>query len=172
MKPLHLLLALLLALSGYAQRDKPVSLRFSGQFDFGVQGMSQNDAGMGVQTAVSFFANRRVQLLAETGSHWYIGDKQYVTDLTGHELPNGSLHTVQAGPQVFLTNSLALCATYGVAWHRQHQRDYTFDDGYRVALTGYFGNTNNFITQLSWMQVPRPETPIRHFGIGVGYRLL
>jgi hypothetical protein len=172
MKPLHLLLALLITLSATAQREKPVSLRFSGQFDFGVKGMSLNDAGLGVQTAVTLLAKNRVNLLAEGGSHWYIGDKQYVMDRDGHELPNGSLHTVQAGPQVFLTNTLALCATYGAAWHRQHERDYSLDDVYRVALTGYFGDHNNFITQLSWMRVPHPETPIRHFGIGVGYRLL
>lgn len=172
MKPLHLLLALLITLSGYAQRDKPLSLRFTGQFDFAVKGMSQNDAGMGVQTAVSFFTQKRVQLLAEAGSHWYMGDKQYVTDVSGHELPNGSLHTLQAGPQVFFSPSLALFATYGVAWHRQHQRSYTLDDGYRIGLTGYFGEGNNFVTQLSWMQVSRAEAPIQHFGIGVGYRLL
>jgi hypothetical protein len=170
MKPLHLFLALLMTLSATAQREKPVSLRFTGQFDFGVRGMSLNDAGMGVQTGVSLFARKQLQLLAEGVSHWYIGDKQYVTDAEGHELPNGSLHTAQAGPQLFLTPTLALCATYGLAWHRQHARDYSVDDVYRVALTGYFGDHNNFITQLSWMQVP--DANVRHFGIGVGYRLL
>jgi hypothetical protein len=172
MKLLHLTLALLITLSGYTQREKPLSVRFTGQFDFSVKGMSSNDAGMGVQTGVSFLAKKPVQLLAEAGSHWYMGDQQYVTDTEGHELPNGSLHTLQAGPQVFLSPSLSLCATYGLAWHRQHERDYTLDDGYRIGLTGYFGNGNNFVTQLSWMQVPRPEAPIQHFGIGVGYRLL
>ena len=170
MKPLHLLTALLITLNSFAQREKPVSLRFTGQFDFAVRGMGLNNAGMGVQTAVSFFARQPVQFLAEAGNHWYIGDKTLIMDADGKALPNGSLHTFQAGPQVFLTPTLALCATYGVALHRHHERDYDLDEAYRVGLTGYFGDANNFITQLSWMQVP--EANIRHFGIGVGYRLL
>lgn len=172
MKLLHLCTALLLTLSCFAQREKPVSLRFTGQFDFAVRGMGLNDAGMGVQTAVSFFARKRLQLLAEAGSHWYMGDKSLTLGPDGKALPNGSLHTLQAGPQVFLTPTLALCATYGAALHRHHERDFTLDESYRVGLTGYFGDQNNFITQVSWMQVPGPEVTIRHFGVGVGYRLL
>lgn len=172
MKPLPLTIALLLSLGSLAQREKPVSLRFTGQFDFSVRGMALNNAGMGVNTGISFFAKKRVNLLTEAHSHWYIGDKQLIIDNDGKALPNGSLHALQAGPQVFLSKTLALSTTYGVAWHRQDEWDYTRDAGYRVALTGYFGDQNNFITQLSWLQVPRPDANIRHWGIGVGYRLL
>lgn len=172
MRPLTLMVTILLSLSCWGHREKPLSVRFAGQFDFAVRGMAMNDAGMGAMAGLSVFARQRVQLLAEGGSHWYIGDKQYIMDREGRELPNGSLHTVQAGPQVFLTKTLALSATYGVAWFRLHDWDHQADEAYRVALTGYFGDHNNFITQLSWMQVPQPEMTIRHFGIGVGYRLL
>lgn len=172
MRILTLIVATLLSTGCWGQREKPLSVRFTGQFDFAVRGMAMNDAGMGAGVALSLLAQQRVQLLAEGSSHWYMGDKQYVMDREGRELPNGSLHTVQAGPQVFLTKSLALSATYGVAWFRLHDWTYQADDTYRVALTGYFGDHNNFITQLFWMQVPQPEINIRHFGIGVGYRLL
>ena len=172
MRFLHLTIALFTTLSCWSQREKPLSIRFTGQFDFAVKGMGGNNAGMGVGTGISFFAKERVQMLTEAHSHFYIGDEQYVTDIEGKELPNGSMHSLQAGPQVFLSKTIALAATYGVAWHRIHQREYTLDDGYRVALTGYFGEQNNFIMQLSWMQVPTGEGNICHFGIGAGYRLL
>ena len=172
MKHLLTLLTLFVTLSCWAQREKPISVRMTGQFDFGVRGMGTNDAGMGVEAALSLFARKQVQLLTEAHSLFYIGDKSLLVGSDGKELPNAGLHTLQAGPQVFLSKTLALCVTYGLAWHRYQEHHYTLDDGYRVALTGYFGEQNNFITQLSWMQVPREEGNIRQFGIGFGYRLL
>lgn len=172
MKHLLISLALLVSLSCWAQREKPVSVRMTGQFDFGVRGMGTNDAGMGVEVALSLFAKKRVQLLTEAHSLFYMGDKSLAIDRDGKELPNGSLHSLQAGPQVFLSKTIAFFATYGLAWHRYQEWTYTLDDGYRLGLTGYFGDQNNFIAQVSWMQVPREEGNIRQFGIGVGYRLL
>lgn len=172
MKHLLLLTALLVSLNCWAQREKPVSVRMTGQFDFGVRGMGTNNAGMGASAALSLLAKKRVQLLTEAHSLFYIGDKSLAIDSDGKELPNGSLHSLQAGPQVFLSKTVAFFATYGLVWHRYQERHYTLDDGYRLGLTGFFGDQNNFITQVSWMQVPREEGNIRHFGIGVGYRIL
>jgi hypothetical protein len=172
MKHLLMIAALFVSLGCWGQREKPISVRMTGQYDFGVRGMGMNDGGMGVDAALSLFAKKRMQLLTEAHSHLYIGDKSFVIDSDGKELPNGSLHSLQMGPQVFLSKTLALSAIYGLAWHRHHQWSYSLDDGYRLALTGYFGDQNNFITQLSWMQVLGEEGNIRHFGIGVGYRLL
>ena len=163
---------LFVSLSCWAQREKPVSVRMSGQFDFGVRGVGTNDAAMGVAAALSLFAKKRVQLLTEAHSLFYIGDKSLAVDSDGKELPNGSLHSLQAGPQVFLSKTIAVFATYGLAWHSYQERHYTLDDGYRLGLIGYFGHQDNFIAQFSWMQVPLEEGNIRQFGIGFGYRLL
>jgi hypothetical protein len=175
MKALTVFTLLLLSLGSLAQRQKPVSIRMTGQYTVTVEGIGLNTAGLGIGAAGSFFARKRLQLLTEAYMDRYVGDKVLVLDQQGRPLPDACLLTVHAGPQVFFSRSLALAATYGAAWHRYRERSFTLDHAVRTSITGYFGSSDHFILQAYWTLVPRAYTrgmDIQQVGVGAGYRLL
>lgn len=77
----HILLAAIVSVglysSGHAQTNKFFNLRTTAHFNFGVKAPSLDDAGIGGEVDVIFFANRKLNLLVSASADRFIGDKSY-----------------------------------------------------------------------------------------------
>ncbi len=161
-----------LSLSSFAQFDKPFILSATSNFTFRTSGLATNDAGLGLNFDGSFLSENKLQLLIETSADWFIGDKLLITDANGRNTKGAVIYSIKAGPQFFILDKLALSITYGPAWHRIRDFEFTTDYGFKSAITGFLTKKKRFVTKLFLVAIPKKDLNIKYFGLSLGYRFL
>jgi hypothetical protein len=161
-----------LSLSSFAQFDKPFILSATSNFNFKTNGLATNDAGLGLSFDAFFFSKNKLQLLIETSADWFIGDKFLITDANGRNAKGAVIYSIKAGPQFFIIERLALSVTYGPAWHRIRDFEFTTNYGFKYAVTGFLTEKKRFATKLFLVAIPKKDLNIKYFGLSLGYRFL
>ncbi len=171
MKRLVLILFTIKQLSCFGQFDNPITLRATANFNFTLNGLATNDAGVGLGIDASFFSKHRLQALIETSADWFIGDKFLVLDnATGKAAKRAAVHNIKAGPQFFIFNNLALSATYGPAWYVVRDFNYSMDYGFKYSITCFLGDKRRFITKVFMVDIPTKQQDIQYVGLAAGLR--
>lgn len=170
MKPLISIILCLLSLASVGQFDKPVSIGASRNFNFKTKGLALNDAGFGISLDASLFSNHKLQLLLETGTDRFIGDKSFIIDAKGRENKSAAIYSIKAGPQFFISKNIAISTTFGPAWHSVQAVSFTHDYGFKLGATGFWGNKRRLITKMFMVNIPKEDVSIQYFGFGLGHR--
>lgn len=170
MKPLIITITCFLSATSYGQFDNSLTLMASGNFDFKTKGLALNDAGFGIGFDVSFFSKRKLQLLLETNTDWFIGDKLLQIDSEGRHLTSANIYSIKAGPQFFISKNIALSTTFGPAWHSIKAIGFTRDYGFKFGATGFLGDKRRLVTKIFMVYIPNDNLNIRYFGLALGYR--
>ena len=171
MKHLALILFTIIQLSCFGQFDKSTTLRATANFNFTLNGLATNDAGVGLGIDASFFSKHRLQALIETSADWFFGDKLLILDsATGKAAKSTAVHSIKVGPQFFITKSIALSATYGPAWYVVRDFSYSIDYGFKYSITGFLGDKRRFIAKAFIVNIPTEQQDIRYVGLAAGLR--
>jgi hypothetical protein len=170
MKILIIAILCSLSLTSYAQFEKPLSLTAGSNFNFKTKGLGMNDAGFGINLDASLFAKHKLQLLVETGSAIFIGNKLRIVYADGTENKNPVIYSIKAGPRFFISKNIALSATFGPEWHSASAVSFTADNSFKFAATGFFGVKRRLVAEIFMVDTPKDSVNIRYFGIGLGYR--
>ncbi len=155
----------------FSQFKKDISLTAAPHFNFGTSGLGANDAGAGFGFNAAFFSKQKLQAIIESNYDAFFGDKILYVD-AGRTLKNPSAYSVALGPQYFGIKNICVSATGGLAWHRIGEAAFSTDFTYRVGLTGFLGKKKHVVLNAMLSTIAVPESPVRYFSAGVGYRLL
>jgi hypothetical protein len=172
MKYLFILLFSLSAVTAcFGQFQKPVTFRATANFNIALGGLATNDAGIGLGLDAAFFSKNRLQALFETSADRFVGDKLLILDpITNKEAKSAAVYSVKVGPQFFISDNLALAATYGPAWYVLRDFDYTSDYGFKYSITGFLGKQKRFVTKVFMVNIRAGERNIQYLGIAAGFR--
>lgn len=171
MKSLCLIFFIVTQLSGFGQFNKSITLRATTNFNFTLNGLATNVAGVGLGIDASFFAKHRLQALIETSADWFFGDKLLVFDSTsGKVAKSAAVHSVKIGPQFFITKNLAVSATYGPAWYIVRDFNYSIDYGFKYSVTGFLGDKRRFMAKVFIVDIPIKQQNILYLGLAAGVR--
>ncbi|HEX8315273.1 MAG TPA: hypothetical protein VF609_09780 [Flavisolibacter sp.] len=154
-----------------AQHQQATTLRASINFNIALNGLATNDAGVGLGLDASFFSKRRLQALIETSADRFIGDKLLLLDtITGKKGKSAAVYSIRVGPQLFVSENIALAATYGPSWHVVRDFGYTLDGGFKYSITFFFGKEKSFIAKMFMVNIPVEERKIQYLGIAAGFQ--
>jgi hypothetical protein len=156
--------------TSYGQFDKSFSLMATGNFDFKTKGLALNDAGFGIGLDGSLFSKHKLQLLLETSTDRFIGDKQFILADEGRENKSPAIYSIKVGPQFFISKNIALSTTFGPAWHSIQAIGFTRDYGFKFGATGFLGDKRRLVTKIFMVYIPKDNLNIRYFGLALGYR--
>ena len=170
MKTLIILVFSFLSTKSYCQFGKSFSLITSANLNFKTRGLATNNAGVGISLDALLFAKRKLQLLFETSTDNFFGDKLFIVDDQGRQNKTATIHTIKAGPQFFLTKNIALSSTIGPAWHSIRAIGFSRDYGFKFAITGFHGVKRRIVTKLFIVEILKDNLNIRYFGLQLGYR--
>ena len=170
MKALIILVFSFLSAKSYCQFGKSFSLITSANLNFKTRGLATNDAGVGISLDALLFANRKLQLLFETSTDKFFGDKLFIVDGQGRQNKTATIYTIKAGPQFFLTKNIALSTTIGPAWHSIRAIGFSRDYGFKFAITGFHGVKRKIVTKIFLVEILKDNLNIRYFGLQLGYR--
>ena len=170
MKILLILVFSFLSTKSYCQFDKSFSLIASANLNLKTRGLATNDAGVGISLDALLFAKHKLQLLVETGTDKFIGDKLFIVDDKGRQNKTATIHTIKAGPQFFLTKNIALSTTIGPAWHSIRAIGFSRDYGFKFAVTGFLGVKRRIVTKIFMVEILKDNLNVRYFGLQLGYR--
>ena len=170
MKTLIILVCSFLSTKSYCQFDKSFSLITSANLNLKTKGLATNDAGVGISLDALLFAKHKLQLLVETGTDKFIGDKLFIVDDQGRQNKTATIYTIKAGPQFFLTKNIALSTTIGPAWHSIRAIGFSRDYGFKFAITGFHGVKRRIVTKIFLVEILKDNLNIRYFGLQLGYR--
>jgi hypothetical protein len=171
MKQVCLIFFIITQLSCFGQFDKSITLRATANFNFALNGLATNDAGVGLGIDASFFSKHRLQALIETSADWFIGDKLLVLDsATGKAAKSAAVHSVKIGPQIFITKNLAVSATYGPAWYTVRDFNYSMDYGFKYSVTGFLGDKRRFTAKVFIVDIPTKQRSVLYLGLAAGVR--
>ena len=171
---MRLLFLALLALSStvsYAQFDKNVSTNATANFNIALAGLGTDDAGVGLNLQTSFFAKNRLQLTTEAASELFVGNKVYYEDPQTGKNAKTRMHSLRIGPQIFLARNVAISATYGLAWHKVREFDYTLEYSYKVSVNSFLGTNRRLVAKASFVNVQATGQSLQYLSFGLGYRL-
>lgn len=170
MRHLILILFLITAVSSFAQFDRSVSLRTTANFNVALEGLGVDDASVGFGLDASFLSKHRLQAIVETSLDHFFGDKSlYIDTITGKDAKT-NVYGVKAGPQFFITKNFALSATYGPAWNKVRDFDYTRNYGFKYSITGFLGERRCFIAKVFMVNIPAQDRKIQYLGFAAGFR--
>lgn len=159
-----------MAVSCFAQFDKPISIRATGNFNVALRGLGVDDAGVGLGLDASFFSKHRLQALVETSLDHFFGDKSlYIDTLTGKDAKT-NIYNIKAGPQFFITKNFALSATYGPSWYKVRDFDYATDYGFKYSITGFLGKKRHFVAKVFIVDIPAQFQRIQYLGFAAGIK--
>ena len=172
MKTLIILFFSFLSTKSYCQFYKSFSLITSANLNFKTRGLATNDAGVGINLDALLFAKHKLQLLLETSTEKFIGDKLFIIDDQGRQNKTATIYTIKAGPQFFVTKNIALSTTIGPAWHSVRAIGFSRDYGFKFAVTGFLGDKRRFVTKVFMVEILKDNLNIRYFGLQLGYRFI
>ena len=171
MKQLSLILFTIIQLSCFGQFDKNTTVRATANFNFTLNGLGTNDAGVGLAVDASFFSKHRLQALIETSADWFFGDKLLVLDsATGKAAKSAAVYSIKAGPQFFISKNVALSITYGPSWYVVRDFKYSVDNGFKYSITGFLGKKRRFIAKAFMVNIPTKQQNIQYVGLAAGLR--
>lgn len=171
MRLLPIILAIFSTTVSHSQLDKKVSVNATGNFNVSLAGLGTDDAGLGLNMQTSFFAKNRLQLTTEAVSELFFGNKVYHEDPQTGKNAQARIHSLRIGPQIFLTRNIAVAATYGPAWHKIREFDYTLDYGYKLSVNSFLGQRRRFVAMASFVNVQAEAQNLQYLSFGLGYRL-
>jgi hypothetical protein len=143
----------------------------TGNFDFKTKGLALNDAGFGIDLSASIFSKYKLQLLLETSTDRFIGDKQFIVADEGRENKSPAIYSIKAGAQYFISRKIAFSTTFGPAWYSIQAIGFTRDYGFQFGVTGFFGDKRRLVTKIFMVDIPKDNLNIRYFGLALGYRI-
>ena len=170
MKSLLIIVTFFLSLASYSQFDKSFSLTATCNFNFKTKGLALNDAGFGIGLDGSLFSKHKLQLLLETSTDRFIGDKEFIVADEGRENKSPAIYSIKVGPQFFIFKSIAFSTTFGPAWHSIQAVGFTRDYGFKFGATGFFGEKKRLVTKIFMVDIPKDNLNVRYFGLALGYR--
>lgn len=171
MKPIIIIVIFCFLLArSYGQFDRSFSIITSANFNFNTKGLATNEAGVGISADAILFAKHKLQLLIETSSERFIGDKLLTVDARGRENKNAAIYTIKAGPQFFLSKKIALSTTIGPAWHSIEAVGFTRDYGLKFAVAGFLGHKRRLVARIFMVDIPNDNLNIRYLGLQLGFR--
>ena len=161
----------LFSISSTAQFNSPFTIRATPNANIVIEGIGQNDAGLGLSLDGSFFAKHKLQLLVEMNADRFFGDKSHVYNPQGRENKAAVIYSMSAGVQFFIIRQVAISLTYGPAFHSIRAVGFSTDYGFRYGLTGFFGKERRLMPKIYFVNIPTDQLTIQFCGFGFGYRL-
>src|SRR5688500_9448095 len=165
-----LILFTCVSLSSAAQFDRAVRIAPIINFNVVLNGLGQNDAGMGLGLNASFFAKHKLQLLIESGTDRFIGDKVLRIDpVSGEHARNAIVYNLKAGPQLFISKTLSISITYDPSWYLVRDFGFTTGYGFKYGVSCYVSEGKKLRCGLSMIDVPGEYENIQYAALGIGY---
>lgn len=110
-------LAFLLIIFQDAQSQKNYSLSTSVNFSFLTEGVTLNDAAIGLSLHGNAFAKKRLQLRTDASLDHFIGNKLCYIDPSGGCYPDPTMFNLAMGPEFFMRR-VSVAALYGYITYR------------------------------------------------------
>lgn len=165
-----LILFTCVSFSSAAQFDRSVRITPIINFNVVLNGLGQNDAGMGLELNASFFAKHKLQLLIESGTDRFIGDKVLRIDpVSGEHARNAIVYNLKAGPQLFISKTLSISMTYGPSWYLVRDFGFTTAYGLKYGLSCYVSEGKKLRFSLSMIDLQGVNENIQYIALGIGY---